>query len=99
MGWILTRLRNRLEIVKFTADGSLPLLRRTAMYAVMTHWRTKAEHRMTNDNTHTADEITAAADGLLSWAKEHSGVLAVAATLGEDRDGPVRAGLGGLPGS
>ena len=33
---------------------------------------------MTNDNTHTADEITAAADELLAWAKEHGGVLAVA---------------------
>jgi hypothetical protein len=49
------------------------------------------EHRMTNDNTHTANEITAAADGLLAWAQEHGGVLAVAATLGEDRDGPVPA--------
>jgi len=46
---------------------------------------------MTNDNTHTADEITAAADGLLAWAKEHRDVLAVAATLGEDRDGAVLA--------
>ena len=46
---------------------------------------------MTDDNTHTADEITAAADGLLAWAREHGGVLAVAATLGEDRDGPVPA--------
>ncbi len=46
---------------------------------------------MTNDNTHTANEITAAADGLLAWAQEHGGVLAVAATLGEDRDGPVPA--------
>jgi len=46
---------------------------------------------MTNDNRHTADEITAAANGLLEWAREHGGVLAVAATLGEDRDGPVPA--------
>ncbi len=46
---------------------------------------------MTNGNTHTADEITAAADGLLAWAQKHGGVLAVAATLGEDRDGPVPA--------
>lgn len=46
---------------------------------------------MTNDNTHTADEITGAADGLLAWAREHGCVLAVAATLGEDSDGPVPA--------
>ena len=46
---------------------------------------------MTNDNTHTADEIKVAADGLLAWAMAHGGVLAVAATLGEDRDGPVPA--------
>jgi hypothetical protein len=46
---------------------------------------------MTDENTHTADEITAAADGLLAWAKEHGSVLAVAATLGEDGDGPFPA--------
>lgn len=46
---------------------------------------------MTNNNTHTADEITAAADGLLAWAKQHGATLAVAATLGEDRYGPVPA--------
>jgi len=46
---------------------------------------------MAHGHTHTADEITAAADGLLAWAKEHGGVLAVAATLGEDRDGPIPA--------
>ncbi len=46
---------------------------------------------MANDNTHTADEITAAADGLLSWAREHGCMLAVAATLGENRDGPIPA--------
>ena len=46
---------------------------------------------MTNDNTHTANEIEAAADGLLAWAREHGAVLAVAATLGEDQDGPVPA--------
>ena len=46
---------------------------------------------MTNDNTHTTDEIKTAADGLLAWAKEHGTVLAVAATLGEDHDGPVPA--------
>ena len=46
---------------------------------------------MTNDNTHTADKIKTAADGLLAWANEHGAVLAVAATLGEDHDGPVPA--------
>ncbi|MFG0300410.1 MAG: hypothetical protein ACF8K1_12495 [Phycisphaerales bacterium JB047] len=46
---------------------------------------------MDSDNTHTADEITAAADGLLAWAKEHGAVLTVAATFREYRDGPVPA--------
>ncbi|MEL6498410.1 MAG: hypothetical protein AAF937_10625 [Planctomycetota bacterium] len=46
---------------------------------------------MTNDNTHTADEIKTAADGLLAWAREHGAVLAVAAMLGEDHDGPIPA--------
>lgn len=45
---------------------------------------------MAVESVHSDDEIRAAADGLLAWAKEHRGTLAVAAMLGAD-DGPAPA--------
>jgi hypothetical protein len=51
---------------------------------------THTEHDMADENIHTEAEIKAAAEGLLQWAKEHGGVLAVAAMFGDD-DGPIAA--------
>lgn len=44
---------------------------------------------MDSDNTHSPEEINTAAEELLAWAKSHGSVLAVAATLGVDEDGPI----------
>lgn len=46
---------------------------------------------MSEVGTKTAAEIETAGERLLAWAREHGSVLAVAATLGEDVDGPVSA--------
>jgi hypothetical protein len=56
----------------------------------ITYPTTPTEHDMADENIHTEAEIKAAAEGLLQWAKEHGGVLAVAAMFGED-DGPIAA--------
>lgn len=46
---------------------------------------------MSNEITHTPEEIDTAGGELLAWAAALGGVLAVAATLGEDTGGPVPA--------
>jgi hypothetical protein len=46
---------------------------------------------MGSDRVHTTDEIEAAGERLLAWAKGLGGVLVIAATLGKDPEDPFGA--------